>query len=540
MKRLIKERKCGTSKSKYNRFYLADKDLEGTPFEIGENFSYEIDREKKQIRITTDSDLGRKGKVCRQRVGDHHVPLIVIRGKKIEEFAGNVTTMKVTIFEDEIIVVPLTEEKSADSTTMASLQKGFTSLCRNVLSFGKEKEKRQIAFALAKGEWAKRKVANGQMDIFDLGYTLSEDVVTQALAQTETFEQEMAPLTETLRVFEAFAGIGSQRMALQNIGVNHQVVAIAENNDPALKSYQAIHGDCPNLGDITTINLDDIPDHDLFTYSFPCTDVSVEGKQKGLKKGSGTRSATVWDCERIIQAKKPTYLLLENVKNLIGKPHIGEFMKWLDILTTMGYTNYWKVLNSSEHGIPQNRERIFVVSILGPHLPFEFPKPEPLTFAAKDVLEENVDRSYDLNKGYVFDEDESDPSILHIPQATKLGYIPLQVPGICDLSRMDSKSRRGRVQKEGTVTPTLTASEQDICFIDFEKEREGVRIRKLTPKEKWRLFGFKDEDYEKAKSAGVSLAQLSKQAGNSIVVRVLEKLFDQLFRRTPFLSPSKA
>lgn len=551
MKRLIKQRQCRTNKDKYTRFYLADKVLENTPFEIGTKFSYEVDTKNKTIRIVPESHLNFEGKVCRQRMGKIHVPLIVIRGKKIEEFAGNAKTMKVTIFEDEILVVPVTDEttllnhqtlESKGASTLKHLFKGgFTSLYQNVISLAEARLKRQTAFGINRQEIElmgrrQEKVANGQLSLFDLGYRLSEDSVTQTLAQTDQFKQDVKPLMQTLRVFEAFAGIGSQRMALRNIGVNHEVVGIAETNKAALKSYQAIHGDCPNVGDVSKLDVDQIPDHDLFTYSFPCQDLSVEGKQRGCSKGSGTRSALLWECERIIRAKRPKYLLLENVKSLISKKHKEDFEKWLDRLTDLGYTNYWKVLNSAKHGIPQNRERVFVISILGAHPLYEFPSEESLTLEAKDLLESHVDTSYDLKKEYSWMQTQSNPSILNVPQATKQGFIQLHLPGICDLSRMNSKSRRGRVQGSGTICPTLTASKQDICFVDFDALNQRYRARHLTAKEKWRLFGFHDADYEKAKQAGVSEHQLAKQAGNSIVVRVLEKLFYQLFKGTNYLN----
>ena len=139
-----------------------------------------------------------------------------------------------------------------------------------------------------------------------------------------------------IRVFEAFAGVGSQRMALDNLGIPHEVVAIAEIDRFAIASYEAIHGDTFNVGDISQLQPEDIPDHDLFTYSFPCQDISVAGKGAGLSEGSGTRSGLLWECQRVITAKKPKYLLLENVKNLVGKRHKANFELWLDWLVEQG------------------------------------------------------------------------------------------------------------------------------------------------------------------------------------------------------------
>ena len=297
-----------------------------------------------------------------------------------------------------------------------------------------------------------------------------------------------------LRVFEAFAGYGSQSIALRNLGIEYEVVAISEIDKYAIKAYEAIHGPTNNLGDICKINPSDIPDHDLFTYSFPCQDLSVAGKQAGL--GEGTRSGLLYECEKIIEAKKPKYLLLENVKNLVGKKFKPRFEEWLSYLENLGYTNYWQVLNAKNYGVPQNRERIFVISILGEHKPFIFPNEVPLTLKLKDILEDNVDEKYYLKNtkeffiknsfkmefrgnGFRFAPHVKDNAnigpciidatkILMVPQATKSGYIDMELPGIADLSYPSSKTRRGRVQEEGKISPCIAATQQDICYIEYK------------------------------------------------------------------------
>ena len=200
-----------------------------------------------------------------------------------------------------------------------------------------------------------------------------------------------------IKVFEAFAGVGSQRMALDNLGIPHEVVAISEIDKFAIASYEAIHGPTVNLGDISQLKPEDIPDHDLFTYSFPCQDISVAGKQSGLDMDSGTRSGLLWECQKVIATKKPKYLLLENVKNLVGKRHKANFDLWLDWLVEQGYSNYWQVLNAKDYGIPQNRERVFVVSILGEHESYVFPEKQELKLRLKDVLESEVNEKFYLN-----------------------------------------------------------------------------------------------------------------------------------------------
>ena len=153
-----------------------------------------------------------------------------------------------------------------------------------------------------------------------------------------------------MKVIELFAGIGSQRKALDRLGINHEVAAIVEWDKYAYKSYEAIHGKTLNLGDIRKV--EKLPYCDLLTYSFPCQDLSVAGKGAGIKEG--TRSGLLYEVERLLKVyeNKPTYLLLENVKNLVGKQHKPDFDKWLLTLEQMGYSNYWQVLNAKHYGIP--------------------------------------------------------------------------------------------------------------------------------------------------------------------------------------------
>lgn len=206
-----------------------------------------------------------------------------------------------------------------------------------------------------------------------------------------------------LRVFEAFSGYGSQAMALDEIkkkhpGFEYQVVGIAEIDKYALQAYGAVHGHCPNYGDISLIDWGQVPDFDLFTYSFPCTDVSNAGLQKGLEEGSGTRSSLLWECRSAIETKRPKYLMLENVKALVSKKFLPLFHKWLQVLEELGYTNYYAVLNAKDFGVPQNRERIFCISIHGEHDIYHLPTPIPLELRLKDVLEEEVDDKYVLSE----------------------------------------------------------------------------------------------------------------------------------------------
>ena len=205
-----------------------------------------------------------------------------------------------------------------------------------------------------------------------------------------------------LRLIELFAGIGSQTQALTNIGIAHKVVAISEIDKYAIQSYETMHGKANNLGDIRKI--EELPDADLWTYSFPCQDISVAGKGAGIKEG--TRSGLLFEVERLLRVASekgtlPKYLLLENVKNLVSKKFKADFDKWLDFLAELGYTNYWKVLNAKDYGIPQNRERVFCVSIRGEHKPFVFPKPKELTIRLRDMIDEMVEEKFYLKENTI-------------------------------------------------------------------------------------------------------------------------------------------
>lgn len=141
-----------------------------------------------------------------------------------------------------------------------------------------------------------------------------------------------------------------------------------------------------------------------------CQDISNAGKQKGFERDSGSRSSLLWECEKIIKAKKPKYLLMENVKALVQKKFMPEFQRWIDTLADLGYSNYWKVLNAKDYGVAQNRERVFMVSILGEHQPYNFPAPMPLTKCVEDYMEpaEEIDESYFIGQDRVTNKVLSD------------------------------------------------------------------------------------------------------------------------------------
>ena len=184
-----------------------------------------------------------------------------------------------------------------------------------------------------------------------------------------------------MKVLSLFSGIGAFEKALDRLNIDYELVAFSEIDKYATKSYCAIHGvdESMNLGDITKVDENSLPkDIDLITYGFPCQDISLAGKQKGLfnNDGTQTRSGLFFEALRIIEATKPKIAIAENVKNLTGKKFKEQFELVLKSLEEAGYSNYWKVLNAKDYGIPQNRERVFIISIRKDidTNKFEFPK----------------------------------------------------------------------------------------------------------------------------------------------------------------------
>lgn len=207
--------------------------------------------------------------------------------------------------------------------------------------------------------------------------------------------------SEKVRFLSLFSGIGAFEKALDNLEIPYELVGYSEIDKYAVKSYCAIHGvdESMNLGDITKVDVNKLPtDIDLITYGFPCQDFSLCGKLAGMfnEDGTQTRSGLFFEALRIIEAAKPRVAIAENVKNLTGKKFKGQFEIVLKSLEEVGYNNYWKVLNAKDFGIPQNRERVFIVSIRKDidDGKFTFPDGFPLEKRLKDVLENEVDENF--------------------------------------------------------------------------------------------------------------------------------------------------
>ena len=201
-----------------------------------------------------------------------------------------------------------------------------------------------------------------------------------------------------LRVFTTFSGYDSQCLALKKAGIPFDLIGWSEIEKRAIDAHNLIFPEYKdrNYGDICKIDWETVPDFDFFTYSSPCQSFSLAGKMLGGEEGSGTKSSLLWECKKAIDIKRPKYLMLENVKNLVSDRFIDTFNLWLKYLESRGYTNYWKVLNSSDFGIPQDRHRVFCISILNPDGDFEFPKGCKLTTNAEDYMQTKEDIGEEL------------------------------------------------------------------------------------------------------------------------------------------------
>ena len=324
-----------------------------------------------------------------------------------------------------------------------------------------------------------------------------------------------------LRVLSLFSGIGAFEMALRNIEIDYELVNFCENDKYAIKAYCAIHDvdENLNLGDITKVNIKTLPkDIDLITHGSPCQDFSVAGLQRGGDEGSKTRSSLMWNTVEIIKHCKPKYVIWENVKNVLSKKHKHNFDKYLKTLELLGYTNYWKVLNAKDYGVPQNRERVFVVSILGEHKPYEFPKPIKLEKRLKDILEIEIDDKYYLSE-----------KVQKRFKQTKIDNGENSIIGTTAPEFRTIGQRDLVYSKEG-IMGTLVATDYKQPKQILETIQGDTSIRKLTPRECFRLMGLNDEDIDKIQMTKISDTQQYKLAGNSIVVPVFEEIFKNLFK----------
>ena len=334
-----------------------------------------------------------------------------------------------------------------------------------------------------------------------------------------------------------------------------------------------------NRGDISKI--DELPYADFWTISFCCQDISLAGKMKGFKPDSGTRSSLLWDNIKLLKKAKdnntlPKYIMLENVKNLVSKKFINDFNDLISVLDDIGFNTYWSILNGKDCGVPQNRERVFVIAIRKDidKGTFEFPKSFDTGIRLKDILENNVDDKYYLSevatrKFKLFTEskgndikvagslnpdksvqdrvrvldingisqglratDYKDP-VKIIDEDIELDTFTLKQIGQLYGTAKEPNPQAGRVYNKNGISPTL-----DTCsggnrmpkIGEIKSNVNSIKIRKLTPRECWKLMGFNFEDCDKAKEIGVADTHLYKQAGNGIITNCCELIAEHLYK----------
>ena len=443
-----------------------------------------------------------------------------------------------------------------------------------------------------------------------------------------------------LKVATAFSGYDSQKMALERLhnafpDFCFELVAWSEIDENAIAAHNAIFPEdkSKNLGDISKIDWAKAPDFDLFTYSFPCQDISAAGKQSGFEEGTGTRSSLLWECKKTIEAKKPRYLMMENVKALASAKFLPFLRQWQSWLHSQGYENFTQILNASDYEVPQNRERVFMISILrtdnNPYPSYYFPKKLKLEKRIKHILEQNVDESYYLSQKALeyfcragqrvddnFLKQAAEPKIAASRGRGEFNRQQLEInesgtsntltsvskdnlliePKVNIVGQYDSSQNSRIIDTEGIsycvtnghkdgmpkiiepnvlrqerteqgkqirklakgdkgikfnggnkefcprtdgLSNTLSTSTKDNmlavpelrciegCMVD--KYGNRYRVRKLTPKECFRLMDVSDGDIKKMESSGVAKTNLYKLAGNSIVVACMFHIFRKLF-----------
>jgi DNA (cytosine-5)-methyltransferase 1 len=364
-----------------------------------------------------------------------------------------------------------------------------------------------------------------------------------------------------LRVIELFAGIGAYAKSLKRLEIKHEIVSIIEFDKHKIKCYNKIHSTNFEPADITKLTGDELPDCDMICYSPPCQTFSVAGRQEGFDDIRGT---LFFDALRIIQKKKPKFALMENVKGLTQKKFVQEFKTMLDELEKAGYKNYWKVLNAKDYGIPQNRERVFIVSARNDiDCDFVFPNGFDNEVRLRDILEENVDEKYFISEDKCKKLLEELKELKNYNDARNDVCIPVLTPervnkrqngrrfktngdpsftitsqdkhGVAVIGRVEGINGPDilkRVYDPNGISPTLDScsggNRQPKIIIDDTQGFDGLRIRKLTPLECIRLMGFDDLDYQRLKQNKVSDTQIYRCCGDSIVVDVLDNIFDSL------------
>ena len=384
-----------------------------------------------------------------------------------------------------------------------------------------------------------------------------------------------------MKFLDLFAGIGGFRFGMESAG--HKCIGFCEIDKFARASYKAIHnteGEI-ELHDITTVTDEEIRNigHvDVICGGFPCQAFSIAGSRRGFED---TRGTLFFEIARFADILKPKYLFLENVKGLLNHDRGNTFKTILGALDGLGYDVEWQVLNSKNFSVPQNRERVFIIGhlrgqrtrnvfpiigenaksdnqqskieivgntknpngtrqgtrsivhsangIVGTLTATDYKEPKQVAIPNKIKQFGTIQPNYNQS-GVVYDTDGIAPTLrayqggnlepkIRVKEATKQGYAEAEIGDSVNLSHPNSKTRRGRVGKKIANT-LLTGESQGVVEPDF-------RIRKLTPRECWRLQGFPDWAFDKAQEVN-SNSQLYKQAGNSVTVNVIAAIAERL------------
>ena len=372
-----------------------------------------------------------------------------------------------------------------------------------------------------------------------------------------------------MKFVDFFAGIGGIRLGLEQAG--HKCIGFCEWDKYARTAYKAMYnteGEWESH-DVRTVGTYDIPDADLWCFGFPCQDISVAGKQKGLQ--AGERSGLFYEIMRLLAGRKkedrPKWLLIENVKNLLSIGNGFDFARLLVEVGGYGYSLQWQVLNSKDYGVPQNRERVCIVCYLGDISGRE-------VFPLRRTDGENPCKLKEITRGLsmsnrIYDADGISRTLAAVGGigGAKTGLYAVKVlkpygstGGVCGLKikaenksfasiaardykgisrhngngvlvapvltpdRAEKRQNGRRIKEPGEPSFTLTAQDRHgVALLD-----KNIRIRRLTPRECWRLQGFPDEYFDKAKAAGISDTQLYKQAGNGVTVNVARAIGERL------------
>jgi len=372
-----------------------------------------------------------------------------------------------------------------------------------------------------------------------------------------------------LNVITLFSGYDSQCLALNRLGLPYDLAAWCEIDRHAITAHNALFPQWSgrNLGDVSRVDWAEWHRQhpqpiDLLTYSSPCQDFSSAGLQRGGEEGSGTRSGLLWETERAVRELRPRHLVFENVGGLVSDKFIDLFQRWQVRLEGYGYTNFAKLMNAKDYGVPQNRLRIFMVSILDCPRAYYFPQPFRLERRLKDVLEQNVAERYYLKEEQVeklmaatqsnepqdnvmlgwtrSNTGKGDPtyhpvSVANCVTAAKRdntqNYIVeptvMQIGNLKDDNERNFKNpQTGRVYSADGLSPTLNTCQggQRVPQII-----NGIRIRRLTERELYRLMDVDEKDIDTLLAAPIPRTQHAKLAGNSIVVACLYYIFRNLF-----------